>query len=230
MRKKLVLSVLAVLVLVGLVGALTGMATPMTGMGLAWTAPLSTGTATPATPAAPLNIASNVQAVYQGDASAGWDSQQQYQAWWSSACSVFALYEVLKAWGAETTPGKVLDQEIAAHAITEADGLISLEAYANLVPKDYAGLDTTYFNHLSLDHLQALTAAGYGVQVNLWDPDGRFYPFQPGHWLVVVGHSSQGYEVRDSSGLHLTLMSDQAFTYEFTHRAVVVQRTGEVLP
>lgn len=176
------------------------------------------------------NTAANVQAVYQGDPNAGWDNPQQYHDWWPSACSVFALYEVLKAWGVQTSPGKVLDQEIQANAITEANGLISLEGYANLVPRDYPGLDTTYFYHLTEEHLQVLTSTGFAVQVNLWDPDGRYYPFQPGHWLVVVGHSNQAYEVRDSSGLHLTSMSDAAFSYEFTHRAVVVSRQGERLP
>ncbi len=236
MRKKVVVSLLVLLALGSLASALSSMTTQASGMGVDWTARLSSGTNTPAPTPAPLTIASNVQAVYQGDATAGWDSQQQYSAWWPSACSVFALYEVLKAWGVQSTqgkpltPGTVLDQEIQAGVITEANGLISLEGYANLVPQDYQGLDTTYFNHLTLAHLQALTAAGYAVQVNIWDPDGRYYPFQPGHWLVVVAHSSQGYAVRDSSGLHLTLMSDQAFNYEFTQRAVVVRQEGAKLP
>jgi len=186
------------------------------------------------------NIASQVVAVYQGDPNAGWDSPAQYQTWWRSACSVFAMYAVLRAFGVETRPGLVLDDEIMQHAITPQNGLISLPGYADLVPRFYGGLDSTYYEHMTISHIRQIVAAGLPVLANIWDPEARYYHFEPGHWLVVVAYRAHaplathgpGYELRDSSGYHLTWVSAEAFEFMFnnTHRAVVVHRKGSVVP
>jgi hypothetical protein len=186
------------------------------------------------------NIAARVQAVYQGDPQAGWDSPEQYQEWWPSACSAFAMYAVLRAFGVKTRPGLVLDDEIMQRAITSANGLISLESYANLVPRWYGGLDSTYYYHMQTSHIRQIVAAGLPVLVNIWDPQAYYYHFEPGHWLVVVGYSSHSsladhvpaYLLRDSSGYHLSWIKAEAFEYLFntTHRAVVVHRLREAVP
>jgi hypothetical protein len=181
-----------------------------------------------------------VVAVYQGDSTAGWDSSQQYQEWWQSACSVFALYAVLKAFGVQTRPGTVLDEEIEMGAITAAHGLVSLEGYANLVPRYYEGFDSIYYEHMQTSQIRQIVAGGLPVLVNIWDPQARYYHFEPGHWLVVVGYTDHAplantppaYAVRDSSGYHLSWIRADAFEYLFgnTHRAVVVHRLAEVVP
>lgn len=208
---------------------------------VAWSYTAAGGAAPPAASAVPaVDIAAGVVALYQGDPTAGWDSPQQYQEWWPSACSAFAMDAVLTAFGVETRPGLVLDDEIRQQAITPQNGLISLEGYADLVPRFYGGLDSTYYYHMQTGHLRQILASGLPVLANLWDPDGRYYHFESGHWLVVVGYSDHSplpdhgpaYNLRDSSGYHLTWVSAETFSSLFnsTHRAVVVHRQGEVVP
>ncbi len=231
MRKKLVLSLLALLSIGGLAGALTGMAAPAAGMGLDWTALLDSGTSTPAPPSAPLGIASKVQAFYQGDASIGWDSQQQYQTWWPSACSPAALTMVLDAWGAQVRIGQVLDRLIARQAITPENGLLNANALAQ-VANDFGYQALTFWNW-SEQQVADVTAQGAPVMVDVVDANQETpYPgFVVGHWLTVVDVSPDHIDVRDSSGYHIKTLTPQVFRILYTGIGVVVwQGTSLKLP
>jgi hypothetical protein len=176
-----------------------------------------------------VDIAARTIRLCQCDSGIGWESNAQYQAEWPAACGPTSMTVVLRAWGITIGVGKTLDLLRAAGAYN--DGIVSLENFANMVPANFPMLDTTYFYHLSANHLRLMTDAGYPVLVNIWDPDGRYYPFQPGHWLVVTNTGDpQGVWVRDSSTLNITRMSWVAFDYEFTHRAVLIHRKGVALP
>ena len=221
MRKKLVLSLLALLSIGALAGILTGMAAPAAGMGLDWTAPLSSGTSTPA-PAPALSVASKVQAFYQGDASVGWDDQQQYQTWWPSACSPAALTMVLNAWGAQLRIGQVLDRLIARQAITPENGLLRADALA-LVANDF-GYQALTFWSWSEKQVAEITAQGAPVMVDVVDTKRETpYPgFVVGHWLTVVGVSPDHIDVRDSSGYHIKTLTPHVFHTLFKGIGVVV--------
>ncbi|HLW00096.1 MAG TPA: hypothetical protein VKT82_15615 [Ktedonobacterales bacterium] len=179
-----------------------------------------------------VDVAAKTKRLCQCDASIGWDSADQYNAEWRAACGPTSLTVVLRAWGVQIGVGKMLD--LLRDAGAYDNGIVSLENFANVIPDDqrnFPQLDSTYYYHLTDAHLRAMTQAGYAVLVNLWDPDGRFYPFQPGHWLVVTNAGDpQGVWVRDSSTLDISRMSWAAFDYEFTHRAVLLHRKGVVLP
>lgn len=222
MRKKLVFGLLALLSIGTLAGTLTGMAAPAAGMGLDWTALLSTGTGTPAPTPAPLSVASNVQAFYQGDASIGWDSSQQYQTWWPSACSPAALTMVLKAWGAPVRIGQVLDRLIARQAITPENGLLNANALA-LVANDF-GYQAMTFWRWSEQQVAEVTAQGAPVMVDVVDTKRETpYPgFVVGHWLTVVGVSADHIDVRDSSGYHIKTLTPHVFHTLFKGIGVVV--------
>lgn len=179
-----------------------------------------------------VDIAARTVRLCQCDPGIGWDSRAQYQAEWPAACGPTAMTVVLRAWGIQLGVGKTLDLLRAAHAYD--NGIVSLENFANIIPadqQDFPGLDSTYYYHLTANHLRLMTEAGYAVLVNIWDPDGRYYPFQPGHWLVVIDAGDpQGVWVRDSSTLNLTRMSWVAFDYEFTQRAILIHKKGALLP
>ncbi|HEU5198447.1 MAG TPA: C39 family peptidase [Ktedonobacterales bacterium] len=228
MRKKLVLSVLALLSIVGLAGALSGMAAPA-GMGLDWTGLLDSGTSTPAP--VPLGVASKVQAFYQGDASIGWDSQQQYQTWWPSACSPAALTMVLNAWGAQVRIGQVLDRLIARQAITPENGLLNANALAQ-VANDFGYQARTFWNW-NEQQVADVTAQGAPVMIDVVDTQQQTpYPgFVVGHWLTVVGVSPDHIDVRDSSGYHIKTLTPEVFHILYTGIGVVVwQGTSLKLP
>ena len=229
MRKKLLLGLLALLSIGGLAGALSGMAAPAAGMGLDWTEPLLSGTSTPA-PAA-LSVANNVQAFYQGDASIGWDSQQQYQTWWPSACSPAALTMVLNAWGAQVRIGQVLDRLIARQAITPENGLLNANALAQ-VANDF-GYQARTFWSWNEQQVADVTAQGAPVMVDVVDTNQETpYPgFVVGHWLTIVSISPDRIDVRDSSGYHIKSLTPEVFHILFKGIGVVVwQGTSLKLP
>jgi hypothetical protein len=226
MSKIVMVSLLVLLAIISLVGALSGMAAQASGMGLDWSGMPNSGTSTPAPPSAPLSVASKVQAFYQGDASIGWDSQQQYETWWPSACSAAALTMVLKAWGAEVHIGQVLDRLYDRHAITPEQGLLDANALAQ-VAGDF-GYQALTFWHWSEQQVADVTAQGAPVMVLLVDTKQQTpYPgFVVGHWLTVVGVSPDHIDVRDSSGYHIKTLTPQVFRILYTGIGVVVWQGG----
>lgn len=228
MWKKVVFGLLALLSIGGLAGMLTGLATPAAGMGLDWTPLLSSETSTPAP--AKLTIASKVQAFYQGDASAGWDNQQQYQMWWPSACSPAALTMVLNAWGAQVRIGQVLDRLIAHQAISPENGLLRAGALAQ-VAQDF-GYQAITFWSWNEQQVADVTAQGAPVLVDVVDAKQQTpYPgFVVGHWLIVIGVSQDHIEVRDSSGYHIKTLTSPVFHTLFTGIGVVIWQGAALTP
>ncbi len=229
LRRRMVPCLLLLLVAGGTTGLLTGLATSDTGIELDWSTSLNAG-GSMSTPA-PLPVASRVEAFYQGDPQAGWDSPQQYARWWPSACSPAALTMVLRAWGKPVQVGQVLDQLIARHAITPEHGLLHADALEQ-VAKAY-GLQAQTFWHWTTQQMAGVVAQGIPVLVLLVDAKRQTpYPgFVVGHWLVVVRVSASQIEVRDSSGYHLRSLSPKLFQTLFTGVSVVVwQGASPLLP
>ena len=215
-RVVMCLSLLIVLgVLVSLGISLGGSAAAFSG--------LSWATAQGATPSpTPRPAASNVPVILQGDSGAGWDSRQQFDLWWPSACAPAALTMALLAWGAPVRLGQVLDRLIAHQAITPQDGLLHAEAL-EVVAKDY-GFQATTFWRWTLQDVAQMTSQGVPVLVDVVDAKRQTaYPgFSVGHWLVVVGVSADHVEVRDSSAYHIHTLSLALFHTLFTGIGVVV--------
>jgi hypothetical protein len=197
--------------------------------GLSWATFQAQETATPAP--TPRAVASKVEAFYQGDPSAGWDSSAQYQTWWESACSPAALTMALRAWGADVHIGEVLDRLIALKAITPENGLLHADALT-LVAKGF-GFQAVTFWKWTLEDVAQVTGQGVPVLIDVVDAKQQTpYPaFVVGHWLVVVHVSADQVEVRDSSGYHIHSLSTSLFHTLFTGIGVVLwQGTPLSLP
>ena len=197
---------------------------------VAQAAPMPFGTSARPTPTPVLSVAERVSALYQGDPGIGWDSPQQYQTWWPSACAPAALTEVLRAWGTHVGIGPVLDRLWTLHAISAEAGLLHAEALAT-VAEGY-GYQTHLAWQWSAQQVAQVTSQGVPVLVLL--VDGRQqtpYPaFVTGHWLVVVSVSATQIEVRDSSGYRIHTLTPALFHTLFTGVAVVVWRGALSLP
>src|SRR5262249_28083928 len=128
----------------------------------------------------------------------GWDSRQQYDVWWPSACSPAALTMALRGWGASVRIGEVLDRLIDLKAITPEKGLTHAEALQT-VGESY-GFQAITFRHWKLKNVEHVTNQGVPVLVDVVDASRQTpYPgFSVGHWLVVVSVSANQVEVRDS--------------------------------
>lgn len=188
--------------------------------GLSWMTAQAAGSPTPAPP--PRAAASNVQAFYQGDPNAGWDSSAQFQTWWPSACSPAALTMALRAWGAPVRIGQVLDHLIALNAITPQDGLLHAGALA-MVAQGY-GFQATTFWSWTLQNVAQVTNQGVPVLIDVVDAKQQTpYPgFSVGHWLVVTAVSANQVLVGDSSGYHIHSLSLALFHTLFTGIGVVL--------
>jgi hypothetical protein len=186
---------------------------------------------TPSPTRVPFLVTERVEAFYQGDASIGWDSRQQYERWWPSACSPAALTMVLRAWGTRVEIGSVLDRLIAHKAITPAQGLLRAEALAQ-VAQEY-GYQAQTFWRWSVAQVAQVTAQGIPVLVDVVDAHRQTpYPaLSVGHWLVVVGVSTTGQvAVRDSSAYRIRSLSPALFRTLFTGVSVVLWHGALALP
>lgn len=188
--------------------------------GLSWTTSQAPEDVTPSP--APHPAAGNVQAFFQGDPNIGWDSHQQYNLWWDSACAPAALTMALRAWGTSVRIGQVLDRLIALKAITPQDGLLRAGALET-VAKGY-GFQAATFGRWTLKDVAHVTSQGVPVLINVVDAKRQTpYPaFSVGHWLVVTNVSAAQVEVRDPSAYRIRFLSLSLFHILFTGIGVVV--------
>jgi hypothetical protein len=180
---------------------------------------------------APRAVTAQVQAFYQGDPAAGWDSPEQYQAWWPSACSPAALTMDLRAWGTEVGIGPVLDHLIALQAISPEQGLQNADALSQ-VARAY-GYQALTFWHWTKQQVMQVTTRGVPVLVDVVDAhrQTRYPGLSVGHWLVVVGGAADGsIRVKDSSGYHIQQFSPNEFQILFTGIGIVVWSGAPALP
>jgi hypothetical protein len=195
---------------------------------LSWVTPQAprdgTPSPTPRPSPTPHAVAGNVQAFFQGDPGVGWDSRQQFDLWWSSACSPAALTMVLRAWGAPVRIGQVLDRLIALKAITPQQGLLRANAL-EAVAKEYQFQAVTFWSW-KLQDVARVTSQGVPVLINVVDARRQTpYPaFSVGHWLVVVNVTSDHVEVRDPSAYRIRFLNFSLFHTLFTGVGVVVWR------
>jgi hypothetical protein len=225
LRKGSLLTGLALLLLAGL----GGLASSPTALGVNWASLAWQATPTPSP--VPRVATAQVQAFYQGDPNVGWDSQQQYQTWWPSACSPAALTMNLRAWGTQVGIGPVLDHLIALQAISPAQGLLDANALSQ-VAREY-GYQALTFWSWTKQQVADVIAQGVPVMVDVVDThrQTRYPGLYVGHWLVVVGVAADGVvEVKDSSGYHIQALTPDEFHILFTGIGVVVWSGAVTLP
>ncbi|HEY7127027.1 MAG TPA: hypothetical protein VH540_24030 [Ktedonobacterales bacterium] len=171
------------------------------------------GPYTPATPK-PAFITQRVKPLTQWNPDAGYDSQAQRDAYWNSACSAAVLTELLTAWGVPNiTIGRMIDE--LGPDITPWGGLMTQSAW-NRIAQMHNMHATVYLNRqLSYNDIVHMTVAqGIPVILDLRDSQGLYYPaLYGGHFLIVVGGSSIGLTVVDSSLYHITFISTDQLDY-----------------
>ncbi len=183
----------------------------------------------PAQPAAPTTVAQRVKPIIQADENAGYDSQEQHDTWWNSACSAAAMTEILHAWGIKNvTIGKLIDIMYAHNPpyITPWGGLMTPDAWGYMM-NYYHMHATVYKNHsFTYDDMVRITEVqGIPVVLNVRDTGQRYYPaLSVGHFLVVVGGDAAGLKIVDSSLYRITYLSRDQVDYLWTGLNVVITK------
>ena len=152
---------------------------------------------------------------------AQYNSQQDYNTWWPSACSAASMTEIINSYGHNYRIADILKAETGVNEITPDAGL--LEPY---------GLDKTLarFNftthwlsnplalpaHPSVDDLVNTANSGTPVIINF--PPSRW---AGGHLLVALGGNKNYVYLADSSRLNMRAMDRQTFLKYWIGFAVV---------
>ena len=152
---------------------------------------------------------------------AQYNSPDEYNTWWPSACSAASMTEVINAYGHKYRVTDILKAETNVHEITPDAGLLAPH-----------GLDKTLalFNFTtswlynpsalpanpSVDSLVALANSGTPVIINF--PPSRW---AGGHLLVVIGGNKDYVYLADSSRLNMRAMDRKTFLKYWVGFAVV---------
>jgi hypothetical protein len=170
---------------------------------------------------------------------AGYDSQEQFDAWNGYTCGPATITAILQAYGARTRIGIIFDLlYYRQFGILDIDrqGLHGPDGFVTLLKKYYFSWYAVSFNgtssgQLSYAHLQRIVQAGYPVAADFWD-DGSFWPdLSQGHWMTVVGFTATHVLVRDSSRFHLDeQLSIDLFLRIYTGIAAAILPVGVPLP
>lgn len=120
-------------------------------------------------------------------------NQAEHDQWWASACSTASMTEILDAWWgyARYRITDVLRQEVAANAISPAEGLLDNDGIARTMRR--FGFDTQT-PQLTLDQVIATANSGIPVIAG-WPPE----KYQGGHLIVVTGGTATTVKIADSS-------------------------------
>jgi hypothetical protein len=178
-------------------------------------------------PVGPNTVAQRVQPITQADINAGYDSRQQHDTWWDSACSAAAMTEILHAWGVkDVTIGELIDIMYAQKPplITPWGGLMTQNAWA-FVMSNFHMHATVNTNHaMSYNDVVNMTQnQGIPVVLGIRDSGGRYYPaFGVGHFLVAVGGDASGLRIVDSSLYRITFLTIDQLNYLWDGLTVVI--------
>jgi hypothetical protein len=154
-------------------------------------------------------IAQRVQPITQADLNAGYDSQQQHDIWWDSACSVAAMTEVLHAWGRkEVTIGRLIDL-MSAHSppfLTPWGGLTDQAGWPWLAQMYHFQAQVQWHAYTFDTLIGQVNQTGLPIIIGIQGSTGW------GHFFVVVGGDSQAAQIVDSSLWHIHSMPRAAFS------------------
>lgn len=183
----------------------------------------------PAQPAGPTTVAQRVQPIIQADLNAGYDSRQQHDDWWASACSAAAMTELLHAWGMkDVTIGQLIDL-MSAHIppyITTWGGLMSQDGWGYVMSSYHLQATVHQNRSMSYNEVVRMTEEqGIPVVIGLRDNAQRYFPAFAGggHLLLAVGGDASGLRMVDSSLYRITSLPYDEFNDLWTGLTVVIR-------
>lgn len=164
--------------------------------------------------------AARVKPLTQGVRKDQYDSEQQYNDWWGSACSAAALAEILTAYDVpDATIGHMID-ELGAD-ISPYAGLLTFDGFDHVADKH--GLRADFHTNPTYEQLLHITNdLGTPVIVNVRISYGFYHFFSGGHFLVMTGGDDQGVSIVDSSLYYITYLPKDVFYSMFTGRTAVI--------
>ncbi len=167
-----------------------------------------TATGTPLTSTIPvvskgLNAAQNLKRVNQLDCGQ-YASQSECDTWAYSACSTAAITEVIDAYGYSYRITDILQQEVAAKAITPQLGLLDDQGIQRTAAR--FGFTTDWGYTRTLD--QVIATANKGTPVIIGWPPAKY---AGGHLVVVIGGDSDSVKLADSSRYNRQVLSRTQF-------------------
>ena len=144
-----------------------------------------------------------------------YNSYQEYETWWYSACSPAAIAEVMNAYGHNYRLADVLNVERDLHEITADAGLLHPSGIDRTAAHFRFSVHWLY--HPSVNDLVATANSGTPVVINF--PPSRY---RGGHFLVVRGGSRDYVYLADSSTLDMRALDRKTFLRYWVGFAVVI--------
>jgi predicted double-glycine peptidase len=167
-------------------------------------------------------VASRVQAFTQGKRVDLYDSVDQFNQWWGSACSAAVLAEILNAYGVpNATIGKMIDE--LGPDISTQWGLETYDGFNKVAQMHGFRADIYVDRHLTYHQMQYLTnTLGLPVIVNVRATTGYYHYLSGGHFLVMTGGDGNSIRLVDSSLYYIKSLPLGTFNWMFRQRTVVI--------
>jgi predicted double-glycine peptidase len=167
-------------------------------------------------------VSARVQAFTQGRRVDLYDSQDQFNQWWGSACSAAVLAEILTAYGVpNATIGRMIDE--LGPDISTQWGLMTYDGFNKVAQKHGFRADIYVDRHLTYGQMQYLTnTLGLPVIVNVRATSGYYHYLSGGHFLVMTGGDAKSIRLVDSSLYYIKSLPLGTFNWMFRQRTVVI--------
>lgn len=146
---------------------------------------------------------------------AQYNSTDEYNTWWPSACSAASMTEIVNAYGKHNyRVTDILKEELSVHEIAADAGL--LEPHGIDKTLTHFNFTTRWLNNPSVDDLVNTANSGTPVIIN-FPP----YRWAGGHLLVAIGGNKDYVYLADSSRLNMRAMDRKTFLKYWVGFAVV---------
>lgn len=143
-----------------------------------------------------------------------YNSTQEYNTWWPSACSAASMVEVINAYGHNYRVTDILNAETTVGEITPDAGLLEPHGLDKTLVR--FNFTTRWLNNPSVDDLINTANSGTPVIIN-FPP----YRWAGGHLLVALGGNKDYVYLADSSRQNMRAMARKTFLKYWVGFAVV---------
>jgi hypothetical protein len=155
-----------------------------------------------------------------------YNSSQEYNTWWPSACSAASMTEIINAYNKYYHTGQqqyritdILKVESGLNEITSDQGLLRSTGIDHTVAQ--FNFQVQWLNKPSVDDLVRIANSGRPIIIDF--PPARW---DGGHILVVRGGNTSSIYLADSSRLNMQVMARQTFLKYWAGWAAVVTPKG----
>ncbi|GAC1430913.1 MAG: hypothetical protein NVS4B1_04680 [Ktedonobacteraceae bacterium] len=145
---------------------------------------------------------------------AQYNSVQEYNTWWPSACSAAAMTAIINSYGHNYRVSDILSVETSLNEITADAGLLEPHGLDKTLAR--FNFTTRWLNNPSVDDLVNTANSGTPVIIN-FPP----YRWAGGHLLVALGGNKDYVYLADSSRLNMRAMDRKTFLKYWVGFAVV---------